>query len=147
MPFKANKLPGKWVWKVVQGRIKCVNCCGNYPANWSGCARAKGEERHKTENWKIDLNWFLQNYKTIFEMLTRSAVAISCNKFFRCTQSSVNLSKIVTDCDWNMLTYPFFVDGFKNIYPIHIDWIEPGEHSDSLVGFIPEKNVKFTLIK
>lgn len=98
MPFKANKLPGKWVRKAVQGRIKCVNCCGNYTANWCGCARAKGEERHKKERWKNDLIFF--NYITIFEMLTRSAVAIDCNKFFRWTQFSVNLSKIIVIQMW-----------------------------------------------
>lgn len=59
------------------------------------------------------------------------------------------LSESFKDRRWLWLKYanlPFFADGLKNIYPIHIDWIEPGEQSDSLVGFIPGKNVKFTLI-
>lgn len=106
--------------------------------------KAKSDTKRRDEKM---IWFFLQNYRTIFEMLTRTAVAIGCNKFFRWTQFSVNLSKIVVIEMWlKYANLPFFADCFKNVYPIHIDWIEPGEQSDSLVKFIPEENVKFILI-
>lgn len=65
-----------------------------------GCARAKAEERHKKESE----NRFKRNV-----CITWRCLAIGRNKFFKCTQSTVNRSKIVADCDWNTITYPILL--------------------------------------
>lgn len=132
MPFKANKLPGKRVRKVVQERIKCANCCGKYTANWSVVVRLL---KPKSDTKRRDDKTILKNCLHYLTMPWHRSQQI--------LQMYPIYSESFKDRRWLWLKYdnlPYFADCFKNIHPIHIDWIEPGEQSDRLVRFIPVKN-------